>query len=58
MFAQWRAQYGLTLTQAADALGMTPRTVSAYGTGARPMPRYIALVVRGWEAEYRARRRD
>jgi len=51
LFAQWRARHGLTLAQAAAALGMTARTMSAYGTGARPVPRYIALAVKGWEAE-------
>ncbi len=52
VFAQWRARYGLTLTQAAQALGMTPRTMSAYGTGARPVPRYVALACKGWEVEH------
>jgi DNA-binding XRE family transcriptional regulator len=55
IFAQWRARHGLTLAQAAEALGMTTRTMSAYGTGARPVPRYIALAVKGWEAERSAR---
>jgi hypothetical protein len=50
-FAQWRSHNGLTLKQAAEALGLTPRTVSAYGTGARPVPRYIALACKGWEAQ-------
>ena len=27
---------------------MTSRTISAYGTGARPVPRYIALACKGW----------
>lgn len=53
IFAQWRARHGLSLSQAAQALGMTSRTVSAYGTGARPVPRYIALACKGWEAERR-----
>lgn len=53
VFAQWRAENGLTLTQAAQALGMTPRTMSAYGTGSRPVPRYVALACKGWEAEHR-----
>lgn len=53
IFAQWRARYGLSLSQAAQALGMTPRTISAYGTGARPVPRYIALACKGWEVEQR-----
>jgi hypothetical protein len=51
VFAQWRARHGLSLNQAADALGMTTRTMSAYGTGARPVPRYIALACKGWDAE-------
>lgn len=52
IFAQWRARHGLSLSQAAQALGMTARTISAYGTGARPVPRYIALACKGWEAEH------
>ena len=52
IFAQWRARHGLSLNQAAKALGMTTRTMSAYGTGARPVPRYIALACKGWEAEH------
>lgn len=55
IFARWRARNGLSLPKAAEALGMTTRTMSAYGTGKRPVPRYIALAVKGWEAEYRAK---
>jgi DNA-binding XRE family transcriptional regulator len=50
IFAQWRARHGLSLTQAAQALGVTPRTISAYGSGNRPVPRYMALACKGWEA--------
>lgn len=50
IFARWRARNGLSLAQAASALGMTPRTMSAYGTGARPVPRYVALACLGWES--------
>lgn len=50
-FALWRARHGLSLAAAARALGMTTRTISAYGSGARPVPRYIALACKGWEAE-------
>ena len=53
IFAQWRARNGLSLAAAARALGLTVRTISAYGTGARPVPRYIALACQGWEAEHR-----
>ena len=49
IFAQWRARHGLSLKGASEALGMTPRTISAYGTGERPVPRYIALACLGWE---------
>ncbi len=52
IFLAWRIRHGLSLADAARALGMTPRTISAYGTGARPVPRYIALACKGWEAEH------
>lgn len=32
---------------------MTPRTISAYDTGAWLVPRYIALAFSGWQAENR-----
>jgi hypothetical protein len=50
-FAGWRAKHGLSLAQAAQALGLTPRTVSAYGSGARPIPRAVLLALKGWEVE-------
>ena len=50
-FAAWRSRHGLSLREAAAALGMTPRTVSAYGTGKRPVPRTVVLACKGWEAE-------
>lgn len=57
IFAEWRARNALSLTAAAKALGLTPRTISAYGTGSRPVPRYIALACQGWEIE-RARQEN
>jgi DNA-binding XRE family transcriptional regulator len=56
LFARWRARHGLSLTEAAKALGMTPRTMSSYGSGSRPVPRYIALACKGWEAERGSKR--
>ncbi|HOY66622.1 MAG TPA: DUF2442 domain-containing protein [Candidatus Ozemobacteraceae bacterium] len=50
-FIMWRARNGLSLADAARALGITSRTVSAYGTGERPVPLYITLACKGWEAE-------
>lgn len=51
IFANWRARNGLSLSQAAKELGMTSRTMSDYGNGKRPVPRYIALACKGWEVE-------
>lgn len=51
IFTEWRARHGLSLKDAAEALGMTKRTISAYGTSKRPVPKYIALACKGWEAE-------
>ena len=51
IFAQWRARNGLSLVNAAEALGMSIRTISAYGSGKRPVPRYMALACKGWSAE-------
>ncbi len=53
IFAQWRARNHLSLSQAAEALGLTPRTISAFGTGSRPVPRYIALACIGWEVKHK-----
>jgi hypothetical protein len=52
VFAEWRSKNHLSLSAAAAALGMTPRTISAYGTGKRAVPLYIALACKGWEAEH------
>lgn len=52
-FIAWRLRNGLSLADAAQALGMTTRTMSAYGTGARAVPLYIALACKGWETEHR-----
>ena len=52
-FLAWRLRNGLSLADAARALGMTTRTMSAYGTGARPVPYHIALACKGWEVENR-----
>ena len=51
IFAKWRAKHGLSLKEAAVALGITPRTISAYGTCKRPVPRYIVLACKGWEVD-------
>lgn len=40
---------GLSLSDAAQAIGVTRRTISQYRSGARPVPRTIALACVGWE---------
>ena len=53
-FTSWRARYGLSLKQAAEAIGVTPRTISAYSTGARPIPKTVQLACIGWETLHKA----
>lgn len=48
-FRRWMDSNGLSLTEAAGAIGITRRTVSQYRTGARPVPHYITLACVGWE---------
>jgi len=53
-FRRWQERHGLSLAQAAQALGMSRRTASQYRTGARPVPRTVQLALRGWEAQQQA----
>lgn len=53
-FATWRASLGLSLTQAARALGLSRRMIAYYDTGQRPVPRVVALACRGYLAATRA----
>jgi hypothetical protein len=50
-FRRWQERNGLSLASAAEAIGLTRRTVSQYRTGARPVPRTVTLACKGWEAE-------
>ncbi|MGQ0700510.1 MAG: DUF2442 domain-containing protein [Panacagrimonas sp.] len=52
-FRAWMERNRLSLTDAAEALGLSRRTVTYYSSGARAIPRYIALACKGWEAEQR-----
>ena len=49
-FAAWRAAQGLSLTQAAHSLGVSRRAVAYYESGAKPVPRVVALALRGFDA--------
>jgi len=50
-FRRWQERNHLSLNAAAEAIGLTRRTVSQYRTGARPVPRTVTLACKGWEAE-------
>ena len=52
-FTVWRIRNGLSLAAASRELGITVRTASAYGSGARPIPRTVQLACIGWEEERR-----
>jgi hypothetical protein len=44
---------GLSLTAAAEALGLSRRMVAYYRTGAKPIPRVAWLACIGWETQHR-----
>jgi hypothetical protein len=48
----WRN--GLSLTNAAEALGRSRRQVAYYASGEHEVPRTVLLACKGWEAEQRA----
>lgn len=47
----WMARHNLTLDTAAQALGMSRRMLAYYRSGAKPVPRTVALALLGWEVE-------
>lgn len=53
-FRDWLQRNHLTLTAAAEALGLTRRTISQYSSGARPLPKTAHLALKGYESEKRA----
>ena len=53
-FIRWRWRNGLSLTAAAEALGLSRRQVAYYASGEHEVPRYVLLACRGWEAERHA----
>ena len=56
-FRKWMTRNGLTLTTAAEALGITRRTVVSYSSGQRPIPIYIGLACDGYEARLHSSRK-
>ena len=52
-FNAWMKRHRLSLAAAAQALFLTRRTIIYYSTGAKPIPLYIGLACKGWEAQQR-----
>ena len=50
-FIRWRWRYGLSLSDAAEALGLSRRQVAYYASGERAVPRTVLLACKGWEVE-------
>lgn len=51
-FAAWRVRNRLSLSDAAQALGITRRMVAYYEAGRYLIPRMVGLAIKGWEAEH------
>ncbi|MEJ5999659.1 hypothetical protein [Paucibacter soli] len=45
----WMARHELSLDAAAEALGLSRRMLAYYRSGAKPVPRTVALACLGWE---------
>jgi hypothetical protein len=54
-FNAWMKRHGLSLSATAQALHLTRCTIIYYSTGAKPIPAYIGLACKGWEALNRKR---
>jgi hypothetical protein len=50
-FLEWRLRHGLSLSAAAQALGVSRRMIAYYSNGEKRVPRPILLACRGWEAD-------
>src|SRR3546814_7399559 len=55
-FLEWRLRHALSLSKAADALGVSRRMVAYYSNGEKKVPKPILLACRGWEADRKSTR--
>lgn len=55
-FRVWRLDHGMSQAEAADALGLTSRTVQTYEAGKREVPRTVLLAMRGYDTSPELRR--
>ncbi|WP_028620817.1 DUF2442 domain-containing protein [Pseudomonas sp. Ant30-3] len=49
IFIDWRARTGLPLNHAAEALGVSARSITRYSSGREAVPRSLALACLGWD---------
>ncbi len=49
-FNTWMKKNRLSLSKAADVLGMSRRMIAYYNIGAKPIPKHVGLACRGYEA--------
>lgn len=49
-FDEWMKKNGLSLSTAAEALGMTRRMIAHYRSGSKPIPKTVQLACIGWDA--------
>ncbi|HEX4198924.1 MAG TPA: DUF2442 domain-containing protein [Caulobacteraceae bacterium] len=52
-FLEWRLRNGLSLSKAAEALGLSRRMVAYYSNAEKPVPKTVLLACLGWEANNR-----
>lgn len=50
-FEAWMLRHGLSNAKAAEALGMTRRSIISYRTGSRPIPKTVLLACLGWSTQ-------
>jgi hypothetical protein len=53
-FLEWRLKNGLSLSKAAEALGLSRRMVAYYSNAEKPVPKTVLLACRGWDAGHRS----
>lgn len=49
-FRRWMAQHGYSIAGLAETLGISPRQVSYYRSGEKPVDRIVELALRGLSA--------
>jgi len=48
-FRAWMSRHGLTLDRAAEALGLSRRTIAYYLSGEQPVPKTVMLATEGYD---------